>query len=213
MIERIVDYWRAGGGLLVPLALVCFLVWRRYLAARAVLQSAVRTPAEFASELESRWRGTTQLPAVADWLGTQPGAAAAHARGICLRMVQGITLEAAVRDSRDAFSAIEKRSFEILAALVAAAPLLGLLGTILGMIQTFEGVALRSGHTTHLVADGISQALITTQVGLVAAVPGAFGLAHLRRLRNRLSNELDLAESQIRMLAAARNAFATRPPP
>ncbi len=57
-------------------------------------------------------------------------------------------------------------------ALLQAAPLLGLFGTVRGMIQTFQ--ALFHGATVDgvTVADGISQALITTQLGLLVAIPG-----------------------------------------
>ena len=82
-------------------------------------------------------------------------------------------------------------------ALVAAAPLLGLLGTVLGMIDTFDAVALRSRDASGLVAGGISQALITTQAGLMAALPGTFGLAHLYRLYRRLNHVLDRTESYL----------------
>jgi biopolymer transport protein ExbB len=53
------------------------------------------------------------------------------------------------------------------------------------MIQTLDAVATVGGNTGTRVAAGISQALITTQFGLVVAVPGVFGLARLQRmLRN-----------------------------
>jgi len=70
----------------------------------------------------------------------------------------------------------------VLAALTAVAPLLGLLGTVVGMIQTFDAVAAGGGDTGTRVAAGISQALITTQFGLVVAVPGVFGLSRLQRM-------------------------------
>jgi biopolymer transport protein ExbB len=78
-----------------------------------------------------------------------------------------------------------RRDLVVVGALTAVAPLLGLLGTVFGMIHTFDAVATISGNTGTRVAAGISQALITTQFGLVVAVPGVFGLARLRRmLRN-----------------------------
>ena len=88
----------------------------------------------------------------------------------------------------------------VLGALVMVAPLLGLLGTVLGMIQTFDAVATNSSETADLVAGGISKALITTQVGLVAALPGTLGLAHVFRLYRRLTNAVDLCETQLSLL-------------
>jgi biopolymer transport protein ExbB len=59
---------------------------------------------------------------------------------------------------------------------ISAAPLLGLLGTVTGMLATFEALASGSGgeQTMALVAKGISEALITTETGLVVALPGVF---------------------------------------
>lgn len=74
-----------------------------------------------------------------------------------------------------------RKDWLILAALTASAPLLGLLGTVMGMIQTFDAVSAVSGETGQRVAAGISRALLTTQFGLVIALPGVFGAAHLRR--------------------------------
>lgn len=63
----------------------------------------------------------------------------------------------------------------LLHSLVAAAPLLGLLGTVSGMIETFASMhgAHHGGHATDAtIAGGISVALITTQMGLVIGIPG-----------------------------------------
>lgn len=72
-----------------------------------------------------------------------------------------------------------RRNIQWLAALIAAAPLIGLLGTVLGMIETFDAVGNKYADTADLVAKGISKALVTTQAGLVSAIPGTFALAHL----------------------------------
>ncbi|MDF7807404.1 MotA/TolQ/ExbB proton channel family protein [Pontiellaceae bacterium B12219] len=62
-----------------------------------------------------------------------------------------------------------ERSMTMIAACAAIAPLLGLLGTVTGMIQTFKSLGLDAGGDA--LSQGISEALITTQVGLVVAVP------------------------------------------
>ncbi len=58
-----------------------------------------------------------------------------------------------------------------LKTLAAVAPLLGLLGTVTGMIETFQAITLFGTGDPKLMAGGISQALITTVLGLVAAIP------------------------------------------
>lgn len=58
--------------------------------------------------------------------------------------------------------------------LAAISPLLGLLGTVIGMIATFQSISLFGSGDPKLMASGISQALITTVLGLVAAIPLLF---------------------------------------
>ena len=69
-----------------------------------------------------------------------------------------------------------------MAALVAAAPLLGLLGTVIGMMDTFHATANAAVTDASALASGIGKALVTTQAGLAAAIPGSLAMAHLRHL-------------------------------
>ena len=62
----------------------------------------------------------------------------------------------------------------LLKLLAAVAPLLGLLGTVTGMIITFQAITQSGGGDSRLMADGISQALVTTVEGLVVAIPLLF---------------------------------------
>ncbi|MEL6380140.1 MAG: MotA/TolQ/ExbB proton channel family protein [Pseudomonadota bacterium] len=55
--------------------------------------------------------------------------------------------------------------------LAAVAPLLGLLGTVIGMIQTFQAITLFGTGDPQIMAGGISAALMTTVQGLIAAIP------------------------------------------
>lgn len=58
-----------------------------------------------------------------------------------------------------------------LAVLAAVAPLLGLLGTVAGMIETFQAITAYGNSDPQVLSSGISQALLTTKFGLIAAVP------------------------------------------
>lgn len=60
---------------------------------------------------------------------------------------------------------------DILKVLASVAPLLGLLGTVIGMIVTFTAITIYGAGDPQLMADGISQALMTTVMGLCAAIP------------------------------------------
>lgn len=75
-----------------------------------------------------------------------------------------------------------ERRLPFLGVLVAAAPLLGLLGTVAGMLVSFDGMA-SAGNAAPIdtISAGISKALVTTQAGLVIAVPAAFMLTLLKR--------------------------------
>jgi len=63
------------------------------------------------------------------------------------------------------------RHLPLIAVLASLATLLGLLGTILGMVQTFGVITVHGTRDVGRFADGISQALVTTQAGLVTALP------------------------------------------
>ncbi len=72
----------------------------------------------------------------------------------------------------------------VLSILVTIAPLMGLLGTVIGMLTTFRGLATASGQAVDLVAEGIRVALITTQTGLMIAIPGYIFISLVIRARN-----------------------------
>ncbi|MGE9267729.1 MAG: MotA/TolQ/ExbB proton channel family protein [Verrucomicrobiales bacterium] len=85
-----------------------------------------------------------------------------------------------------------ERRLPFLAVLIGAAPLLGLLGTVGGMLVTFSGVAARQGsEPIDMISSGISRALITTQAGLVIAIPAAFLLALLKSQMSDMQRTLE----------------------
>ncbi len=90
-----------------------------------------------------------------------------------------------------------QRDLMVLRIAVAAAPLLGLLGTVTGMLATFDALAKGSGgdQTMDQVAKGISEALITTMTGLVIAIPGMFLQHMLARKCDRYKNFLAHVET------------------
>ncbi len=90
---------------------------------------------------------------------------------------------------------IERRS-RFVGTLVAAAPLMGLLGTVMGMLQTFLGISMSGGaETAGVVAAGISEALVTTQTGLTIALPGLFIVMVIRRQKHSIEGKLARLES------------------
>ncbi len=69
---------------------------------------------------------------------------------------------------------VYEKNLSTVKLLAAVAPLLGLLGTVIGMIETFQAITLFGTGDPKLMADGISQALVTTMLGLITAVPLLF---------------------------------------
>ena len=70
--------------------------------------------------------------------------------------------------------------------LAAVAPLMGLLGTVIGMIITFDVIAIFGTGNANALAGGISEALITTQTGLLVAIPGLYMKGFLDRRAREL---------------------------
>ncbi len=83
----------------------------------------------------------------------------------------------------------------LLNTLVAAAPLAGLLGTVIGMLNTFSGLAAGGGESISRVAGGIEEALLTTQTGLLIALPGVFVSLVIKRRKHCLEAAIAKLES------------------
>jgi len=62
-------------------------------------------------------------------------------------------------------------NFAFTGILIGALPLLGLFGTIVGLLECFAGIA-NAGASSELMSSGIGKALLTTQLGLLCAIPG-----------------------------------------
>ena len=83
-------------------------------------------------------------------------------------------LEAQLEDVLSRAVPVLEQNLSTIKLLAAVAPLLGLLGTVVGMIETFQAITLFGTGDPKLMAGGISQALVTTMLGLIAAVPLLF---------------------------------------
>ena len=81
-------------------------------------------------------------------------------------------LESKIEEKAIEVKFLLERNLNMLGTIATISPLLGLLGTVVGMITAFTGLTETSGANPDLLAQGISQALITTAFGLFIAVPG-----------------------------------------
>jgi biopolymer transport protein TolQ len=83
------------------------------------------------------------------------------------------------------------RSIPWLATIGSASPLLGLLGTVLGVIQAFLGIATKGSGNLSAVAPGVAEALIATAASLAVAIPATFGYNILANRLNRFDVTMD----------------------
>jgi len=97
-----------------------------------------------------------------------------------------------------------RRGLPALAIFAAVSPLLGLLGTVTGMIETFQVITLFGAGDPRLMSGGISQALITTQLGLSVAIPLLLAHSFVQSRVNALIATLD--ESAAEIFAISRSA-------
>lgn len=98
-------------------------------------------------------------------------------RKLCSRLFQARqtygTLDTMVlSETKKGFGAELRKNFTVIAALITVAPLLGLLGTVTGMIHTFFVMNISGTGNVKAMSSGISEAMITTQFGLVIAILG-----------------------------------------
>ncbi|MDB4689496.1 MotA/TolQ/ExbB proton channel family protein [Verrucomicrobia bacterium] len=82
------------------------------------------------------------------------------------------------------------RRIHFLGIMITIGPLMGLLGTVTGMLSTFDGMIVGQGEKFQNVVQGISEALITTQTGLIISIPGMAILSIIIQRRNRLRRSI-----------------------
>ena len=78
-----------------------------------------------------------------------------------------------------------------LATIGSVSPLIGLLGTVLGVIQAFIGIATKGSGNIGAVAPGIAEALIATAAALAVAIPAVFGYNLFANRLNRVDSQLE----------------------
>lgn len=173
-LQRSLQLWLDGGWTMIPLVVVAFMI---YGAGVSLVMMFSKREGHELSDVEMR--KLVKNPSDAPPL------------------LQEILLY--VQDNANTLEKIQNRFAEVVASklpeadrrtqflnvLVATAPLLGLLGTVLGMLTTFKAIAMGGGKTVDMIAGGISEALITTEVGLLVALPGMVMVFLVKRKRDQ----------------------------
>jgi len=185
--ESFLPIWLAGGHLMYPLVGLALLIFY--------------TGVEMIVYLNNVKGKSASDKTIEDWVADP-----SHTSGEVRNMIeygkealpaQGDVINRFSEIRNEHLSRVERRR-NMLAVFVGAAPLTGLLGTVIGMLSTFKGLAISTGgQTVNMVADGISEALITTQFGLVIAIPGYVLLTLIEKRQNSLDTLITRLEACI----------------
>lgn len=161
----IADFMAAGGPVLWAILGATILLWTLILERFWYLRGAYP---RYAETLVARWHARADTMS---W----------RARQVRAALVSEVALELS-------------RYLGVIRALIMILPLLGLLGTVTGMIRVFDGLALFGSGNPRVLADGVSAATIPTMAGLVAALSGLWFSSrldhHAARERRRLQDRL-----------------------
>ena len=161
ILEQMVHTWTQGGWVMIALAVLALLIYG--------------TAAHLLLRLHYPGLKRDQDADLRRWL-KRPEDAPARIRGIIeytqsdLRSLR--ELEGRFREVESRLVPAVDRQLGSLGVMVVAAPLFGLLGTVLGMLLTFKAISLGGSSVSEIVAKGISEALVATQSGLTVAIPG-----------------------------------------
>jgi len=194
-VQSVWDFCVKGGPVMIPLG-ICSLVAMAILIERLVsLRRHKIIPPDFMSGLESSLRrggdGMTAALAYCEKDGSP--IANVFAAGIKRLGLPLEILERHIQESGEREVGKLRKNLRALSLLASVAPLLGLLGTILGMITAFQTVAA-SGEAlgkTELLAKGIYEAMITTAAGLMIAIPVVICYHYFASRIDRLVGEID----------------------
>lgn len=217
VIDKTISLLREGTlPVMLPLVLLCLVMWIlivervSYLfgpwktllwpPARKSLRQAKRSLARAFDEFLER--GDSESRAVViERCGRVRGPYARFLRSVLLRVRRSSEKQTA-RDleilsaEHQAKEDIEK-SLLLISTFAKTAPLLGLLGTVTGMIQTFRVMMFASTGDPRALSSGISIALIATEVGLVVSLTGVIASSWLNRRAQVLEEEIQLAALRI----------------
>ncbi|MCD6570333.1 MAG: MotA/TolQ/ExbB proton channel family protein [Deltaproteobacteria bacterium] len=188
LFTQAVLYLRPGGIMMLPIIIVSLVMWA------LIIERAI-----YFQKIEQRDISLEQAVELMEGKLTIPIDELSLA-GLRARMVANF-LKARTGSPQLDLSILEhctlrerpelRRYIAVIAVLAAVAPLLGLLGTVSGMMTTFNVISIFGTGNAKAMAGGISEALLTTQSGLLVAIPGLYMSIYLSRHAKRLEDRLD----------------------
>ncbi len=174
--RRLTDILKSGGPLMIPIGICSFIlvvfVFERFIS----LRKGRIIPGPFTKRfLEQLREGDLNMDSATTLCDRNNSAMANVFRaGIQKWGRPSVEVEQAVLDEGERTSNRLRKYLRLINGVATVCPLLGLLGTVLGMIHAFDSIATVSAAVTDpkaLIATGISQALLTTAAGLSVAIP------------------------------------------
>ena len=106
----------------------------------------------------------------------------------------------AIEKSMDNVGALElyklEKNMSIISIVARIAPLFGFLGTIVGMLALFKGIAASTEYTPNTIADGIYIKMITSATGLIIGILAYIGHSYLAAQINRIENKMEIASAE-----------------
>ena len=189
---RLIEYFHTGGPVMVPLLLVSLAMWI-LIADRA---------------MHLRRLALASMSASCAWEYIQGHRFPEPGEGGVVGLLVGRFLDQRSGDPALDLCILDEiilslgrtltSSLPLIGVLAAIAPLLGLLGTVTGMMSTFEIMSIFGTGNAKGMAGGISEALITTETGLVVAIPGLYMKNFLERRAQGLARQLTGAGYSLR---------------
>lgn len=191
-VQSVWDFLVKGGPMIIPIA-ACSLAALTVIVERSVVLRRVRVmPSGFVEGVRAAMSGGISSALEYCQANTSPIAEIFRA-GLRRHHDSPERREKAIEEAgaREIFTL--RKHLRLLAVVAAIAPILGLLGTIFGMIKAFQTVAI-SGDAlgkTELLAKGIYEALITTAAGLLLAIPALIAYHWLSSRIDRMVFDMD----------------------
>ncbi|MCW5753384.1 MAG: MotA/TolQ/ExbB proton channel family protein [Phycisphaeraceae bacterium] len=197
---RLVDIFLAGGPVMWPLLAMSVLAVALCFE-RAAFWLALRrqaSPQWFESIAEALARADWNK--AADLLNRRKGPHAAFLEPLLTagrRSADPAVIEGVARERVESLRPIVERFSVTLSAIITAAPMLGILGTVIGIIVSFQVLAGAEMRDPGAVAGGIAQALITTAFGLTVALITLFPYTAFRAQADRCFNRFEVLTGMV----------------
>jgi biopolymer transport protein ExbB len=178
-------YLAAGGVVMLPLLTISIIMWILIINRMFFFRRLNRK--NMSRERAGRYIQEGQLPDPRDY----KGAIAMLVTEFQARRIGNNNIDRHILDET-VMSVVSKLddNLTIIGALAKISPLLGLLGTVTGMIATFDIISVFGAGNARAMAGGISEALITTQTGLIIAIPGLYAHNFLTRRAENLKRRV-----------------------